>query len=285
MTTLVATRELETHEQPVIEKDPGKLPPPTFLPATFFADVLLEEDSTEKRRRKWSAFSSVVLQCMLLGVALLVPLMFTEALPKTQLLTFLVAPPPPPPPPPPAAAAPEVQVIRRVESNLMDGWLRSPSRIPQQVQMIKEDEAPPQISSGGVIGGVPGGIPGGQLGGVIGGIVGATSNLSVIPKLAPVMPKRVRVSQGVVAGMVIHKIEPEYPVIARQARIQGEVILSAIISKAGNIENLQVQSGHPLLVKAAIAAVQQWKYRPYMVSGEPVEVETVVIVTFRFAQE
>ena len=223
-----------------------------------------------------------VLQCLMLGTALIIPLMFTEALPKAQLLTFLVAPPPPPPPPPPAAPAP-AQVIRRVESDIMGGRLRAPSRIPQRVQMIHEDEAPPLLSGTGVIGGVVGGVPGGQLGGVIGGIISST-NTSAIPKLTVVAAKRVRVSQGVVAGMILKKIEPSYPPLARTARIQGEVILTAIISKEGTIENLQVVSGHPLLLQSAVDAVKQWYYRPYLVSGEPVEVETKIVVTFRITQ-
>jgi protein TonB len=280
MTALLEAHEPEIQEKP---KEGASLPKPpqlSFVAPPIFADVLLEVDSAEKKRRRWSALSSVVLQCVMLATALILPLMFTEALPKAQLLTYLVAPPPPPPPP--AAAAPSVQV-RRVESDLINGQLRSPSRIPQRVQMIKEDEAPPQINVGGVIGGVPGGIPGGQMNGVIGGIISSTSNITAVPKLAPVAPKRIRISQGVVKGMIIHKVEPPYPVLARQAHIQGDVVMSAIISKEGTIENLQVLSGHPLLVQAAIDAVKQWRYRPYMVSGEPVEVETKITATFRFA--
>jgi periplasmic protein TonB len=282
MTTLMEVHEPEIQEKPEAKESALKLSPPPFVPPVLFADVLLEVDSTERRRRKWSALSSIVFQCLMLATALILPLMFTEALPKAQLLTFLVAPPPPPPPPPPAAAAPPVQV-RRVESDLLNGRLRSPSRIPQKVQMIREDETPPQLSSGGVVGGVPGGVPGGQMNGVIGGIISATSNMVAIPKLAPVTAKRVRISQGVIAGMVIYRVEPEYLLLARQARIQGEVVMTAIISKEGTIENLQVVSGHPLLLQAALNAVKQWRYRPFMVSGEPVEVETKITATFRFA--
>jgi protein TonB len=247
----------------------------------FFADILLEVDGKDKLRRRWAATTSVVIQCVLLGLLLLVPLFFTEALPKTQLLTFLIAPPPPPPPPPPAAAPTPVQVVRRVQTDIMDGRLRAPTRIPQRVQMIHEDEAPPPLTGGGVIGGVVGGVPGGQIGGVIGGIIGS-ANTNILPQVAP--PKRVRVTSGVVSGMVIKKVEPEYPAIARTARIQGDVVLSAIISKEGTIENLRVESGHPLLLQAAMAAVQQWRYRPYFVSGEKVEVETKIIVTFKLSQ-
>ena len=285
MTTLTELHELDLQER-LHQEIPRKTPPPPALHAGpgFFSSVLLEVDNTERRRRKWSAFSSLILQSLMLASLLIIPLLFTEALPKAQLLTFLVAPPPPPPPPPPAAAA-AAQVIRRVESDMVEGRLRTPTRIPEKVQMIREEEAPPQINGGGVIGGVEGGIPGGQLGGVIGGIINSTSSLSAVPKLAaPAMPRRVRVSSGVVAGMVISKIEPTYPPIARAGRIQGEVVLTAVISKQGTIENLQVESGHPLLIKAALEAVQQWHYRPYFVSGEPVEVETKIVVTFRFGE-
>ena len=176
------------------------------------------------------------------------------------------------------------KVVRRMESEMMDGRLRMPTKIPEKVQMIREEEAPPPASTmGGVVGGVPGGIPGGQLGGVIGGIISSTANTAMVPKLAPVAPKRVRISQGVTRGMLLQKVEPRYPVIAVSARIQGDVVLTAIISKTGTIENLTVLSGHPMLVQAAIDAVKQWRYRPFLLNGEPVEVETTINVTFRFS--
>src|ERR1051326_807891 len=212
MTTLLEAHEPEIQEKAKVVANLPKLLQPPFIAPTFFANVLLEVDNAEKKRRRWSALSSLVLQCLMLATVLALPLMFTDALPKAQLLTYLVAPPPPPPPPLPAAAAPPAQE-RRVESDMVNGQLRSPSRLPQRVQMIKEDEAPPQINVGGVIGGVPGGIPGGQMNGVIGGIINSTSNIALVAKLAPVGPKRIRISQGVVEGMVIHKVEPPYPAL------------------------------------------------------------------------
>ncbi len=149
--------------------------------------------------------------------------------------------------------------------------------------MIREEEAPPPLSDGGVVGGVAGGIPGGQLGGVIGGIVNQTSILAAVPKLVALPPKRVRVSQGITRGLLIQKIEPTYPPIARQARVQGEVILKAIISKEGEIKELELVSGHPMLAPAAIEAVRRWRYRPFLLSGEPIEVETLVTVIFRIS--
>jgi protein TonB len=206
--------------------------------------------------------------------------MFTDTLPRAQLLTFLVAPPPPPPPPPPAAE--QVQrVVRQIQTDMLNnGQLRTPSRIPQKVQMIKEEEAPPpMVTTSGVVGGVPGGIPGGQLGGVIGGIVSATSNLAT-PKFIPVTPQRVRISQGVTKGLLVHRVEPTYPALARAARVQGEVVLTAVISPNGDIENLQLVSGHPMLVPSALSAVKQWRYKPYLLNGQPVEVETTITVIF-----
>jgi periplasmic protein TonB len=166
--------------------------------------------------------------------------------------------------------------VKQVQTDIVNGQLRTPTKIPEKVQMIKEDEAPPPVMSAGVVGGVPGGIPGGQMGGVIGGIISSTP--VAVPKVAT--PQRVRVSQGVTQGLLIRKIQPNYPPLARQARIQGSVLLQAEISKDGTIENLHLISGHPMLAPAAIEAVKQWKYKPYILNGEPVEVETQITVNF-----
>jgi protein TonB len=244
----------------------------------MFEDSLLESGGrlTDKRGR-WTMFS-FVLEAIAVGVMVLIPLLFTEALPKTQLMTFLVAPPPPPPPPPPPAAAP-IKIVKQVQTDIINGQLRTPTKIPEKIQMIKEDEAPPPVMSAGVVGGVPGGIPGGQMGGVIGGIISSTP--VAVPKVAT--PQRVRVSQGVTAGMIVHRVQPMYPPLARQARIQGPVVLQAEISKDGSIENLHLISGHPMLAPAAIEAIKQWKYKPYILNGEPVEVETTITFNFTLA--
>jgi len=245
----------------------------------MFEDSLIESGGKLKTKRGWTSVLSFLLQFMIIGVMVLIPLIFTEALPKTVTLGFLVAPPPPPPPPPPAAAP--VKIVHQVQTDIINGQLRTPTKIPQKVQMIKEDEAPPPVmSTTGVVGGVPGGVPGGSMGGVLGSIVSAGSVAS-LPKVAT--PTRVRVSSGVQSGLLVRKVPPAYPPLARQARIQGTVVLQAQISKNGDIENLQLVSGHPMLAPAAIEAVKQWKYKPYLLNGEPVEVETTVQVNFTLA--
>src|SRR5258707_12826109 len=132
----------------------------------MFEDSLLESGGRLKTTRGRQRTFAIILEIALIGVMVLLPLIFTEALPKQQLMTFLVAPPPPPPPPPPAAAP--VKVVKQIQTDIVNGALRTPTKIPQKVQMIKEEEAPaPVMSTGGVVGGVPGGVPGGQMGGVI----------------------------------------------------------------------------------------------------------------------
>jgi len=279
---------IEIHQPEVKEVKPPSRPQAALLPTSdlletkftprpMFADSVLEFGQ-QKKRQSFATVTSFILNCLAIGVLLIMPLAFPESLPKGQLLTFLVAPPPPPPPPPPAA---QVQrVVRQIQTDMMNtGQLRTPSRIPQRVQMIKEEDAPPPMPSvGGVVGGVPGGIPGGQLGGVMGGVVSATN--AAVPKFVPVTPQRVRISQGVTRGLLVQKVEPQYPTLARAARVQGDVVLSAVIDTNGQITNLQLVSGHPMLVPAAIAAVTQWRYKPYLLNGQPVEVETTITVIF-----
>ncbi len=240
----------------------------------MFEDSLLESGGRLRSKRKaWTTALSFIIQVFIIGVMILIPLIYTEALPKQQLMTFLVAPPPPPPPP----AAVPVKAVKVIQSDLANGQLRTPTKIPQKVAMIKEEEAPPPSASmGGVVGGVPGGVPGGQMGGVIGGIISSTP--VAVPKVAT--PQRVRVSSGVQAGNLINKVQPIYPPIAKNARIQGQVILQAVISKTGVVENLHAVSGHPMLIPAAVEAVKQWRYKPYYLNGEPVEVETTIQVNF-----
>jgi protein TonB len=283
---------IEIHEPEVKEVKPASRGTAAVLPRTelvlgpklpprmMFSDSLLEF-GVQRKRKFFATTTSFIINILVIFVMLLIPLAFTEQLPRAQLLTFLVAPPPPPPPPPPAAE--QVQrVMRQVQTDVLStGALRTPTRIPQKVQMIKEEEAPPPMpAGGGVVGGVPGGIPGGQLGGVIGSVISSASSLAAVPKFIPATPQRIRISAGVTKGLLIQRIEPTYPPLARSARVQGDVVLSAIIDTNGHITNLQLVSGHPMLVPSAIAAVKQWRYKPYLLNGQPVEVETTITVIF-----
>jgi protein TonB len=238
----------------------------------MFEDSLIESGNRLKTKRGRTTMFAVVLQVGIIIIMILIPLMFTEALPKAMTMTFLAAPPPPPPPPPPAAP---IKVVKVVETDVVNNQLRTPTKIPKKVEMIKEEEAPPPQA--GVVGGVPGGVPGGSLGGVMGSIIGSTP--TAIPKVAT--PQRVRVSAGVTQGLKIKNVNPVYPQMAKIARVQGPVVLAAVIGKDGSIQNLHVLStASPLLNQAAIDAVREWRYRPYILNGEPVEVDTQITVNF-----
>lgn len=243
-------------------------------------------DAEAKTRKPWTVFLSFLLQCLFIGVLVLIPLIYTDSLPRAQLTSFLTAPPPPPPPPPPPQAAPPKVVQKVIPRQFDANKLMAPKQIPKEIANIKEEDLPPP--STGVVGGVPGGVPGGTPGGVIGGIIGAVPSAAPPPppppKEKPVTPQRIRVGGNVQAANLIRKVTPTYPPLAKQARIQGTVRFTAVIGKDGTIQNLQLVTGHPLLVAAAQEAVKQWQYKPTLLNGEPVEVVTQIDVNFTLSQ-
>ena len=241
-------------------------------------------DGVAKTNKSWTVMLSFMGQVLLVIVLILIPLIYTDTLPRAQLTSFLVAPPPPPPPPPPPAPAPP-KIVKVIPRQFDAGRLMAPKTIPKDIAQIREEELPPP-SSAGVVGGVPGGVSG--PGGVLGGIIGAVP--SAAPPPPPPVKKeepkltRIRVGGNVQAANLIRKITPVYPPLAKQARIQGTVRFTAIIGKDGTIQNLQLVSGHPLLVEAARQAVSQWQYKPTLLNGEPVEVVTQIDVNFTLSQ-
>ena len=241
----------------------------------MFEEMVLSSPHMKKTNKPWTVALSMVFQLAFLGILILIPLIYTEALPKTMLATLIVAPPPPPPPPPPPAATPVVRVKPQVKL-IEAGKLVAPKVIPKDVKIIKEEEQPDVAA--GMAGGVPGGVAGGSMGGVIGGIVGG------MPPPPQPTPQRIHQGGNVQAALLVNKVQPVYPPLARQTRISGTVRLHAIISKSGTIQELTVISGHPLLVRAALDAVQQWRYRPTLLNGEPVEVDTTIDVIFSLNQ-
>jgi protein TonB len=241
----------------------------------MFDEMVVSSPNAKRTNKPWTVVLSMIFQVAFLAVLILIPLIYTEALPKTMMATLLVAPPPPPPPPPPPIA----QVVHvKPQVHLMDaGKLVTPKVIPKDIKIIKEDA--PDMS--GMQGGVVGGVAGGQMGGVIGGVIGGVGAAPPPPK-----PAQQRIRQGgqVQAAKLVNKVQPMYPPLARQTRISGTVRLHAIIAKNGSVEQLEVISGHPLLVQAALDAVRQWKYQATTLNGENVEVDTTIDVIFSLNQ-
>jgi protein TonB len=139
---------------------------------------------------------------------------------------------------------------------------------------------------------VPGGVPGGVLGGVIGGVLGSTGPVTApappppsSPKVEETPAKPVRVTTGVLKGIAIRRVMPDYPLIARNARLQGHVDVNVVVDEQGNVIAAEVVSGHPLLREAALRAASQWKFRPTLVSGQPVKVTGVLTFIFQLSKE
>ena len=239
----------------------------------MFESALLESSSVSPHRFLiWSKVLSFTLEAFLLGMAVLAPLLYTEALPKHVLGIVEV---PAPPPPAPAPSSPSAAAHSTTRSELNNGQVMLPSTIPQRIKEVYDE---PVGDSGlsdrviGVVGAAPNGIPNGTI----------VSLLDAVPPPMPksVTPHAVRVSSGVAQGLLTHQVRPEYPALARSARIQGSVVLQATIGKDGAIQNLHLLSGHPLLTQAAMEAVRQWRYRPCLLNNEPVEVDTTIQVNF-----
>ena len=187
--------------------------------------------------------------------------------PPIQVSFYQAAPPPPPPPPPPKPAAAPRPVVQQPVAAPVVQPVVIPDRVPDKATGNEGvEEGVEGGVEGGVAGGIPGGIPGGVVGGVAGGVVDE----------API-----RIGGEVVPPVLTAKVAPNYPEIARKARVQGVVIVEEIIDKQGNVTDARVLRGLPMGVsEAATAAIQKWKYKPAMLNGRPVSVYLTVTVTF-----
>lgn len=212
-----------------------------------------------KTNKTWTVLVSFLGQIVIIIIAILIPMIYYEALPQTQLTSFLVAPPPPPPPPPPPAAAP-IKVVKVIPRLFDAGRLMAPKAVPKDIALIKEDELPPPASAvAGVVGGVPGGVPGGV-----------------------VTEEPLRVGGAVTRPEKVSGANPVYTEMARKARLTGIVIIEAIIDERGNVVNARILKGLPMgLDRAALDAVQNWRFKPATLQGRPVKVYYTLTVNFQ----
>jgi protein TonB len=243
----------------------------------MFEDVLL----SSPRSRAPALVISYVLQFILVGALVLVPLLHMEALPRLLTAEHLAPPPSPPPP-----SAPSLATRRAAQRTNLDEVLREPPSIPTTIAVLNEKPLPPQEAAGngfGVPGGIPNGIPGGIPIGVPGGMPWGTTPPPP-PQPKPVNTRPLRVGGNVILAKLVYHPEPQYPPVARMARIQGTVLLEAVIGKDGTIQELKLLSGPALLAPAALEAVARWRYQPTLLNNEPVEVLTEISVRFTLAE-
>ena len=242
----------------------------------MFQESLVESTPLLRSHNRWPVFISVAMQATILALAVAIPLLHPEVLPRQALnkLDFLPAPrikPPTPPPPPPP-----VRVQTATENNAP---VAPPMQAPQLPTMISEpltSDAPPVTNA---LLAIPSGV--------------AHPSTIITPSAAPPAPHvapapapaanigRLNISEGVLAGNLLVPIRPEYPAIAKVAHVEGTVIVQATISTAGRIENPHVVSGPPMLQRAALDAVSNARYRPYLLNHQPTEVETTFSINFR----
>jgi protein TonB len=237
-----------------------------------------------RTRRVGTALISFVSQAILVGVGVLMPLIAFDKLPQTRLTPPLVAPPPPPGPRN-MEARPHVTLVPAPRGHTPRAFT-APAFVPTTVAMNVPPEPEPATAENADY--VPF-SPGAGPGGVPHGVGNALWRIATPPpppepkhEVKPVAKPQVPVpiSKGVMMAKLIHQVTPPYPPLARQAGISGTVVLQAIIGRDGCIRDLQVLSGHPLLVPAAVDAVRQWLYQPTTLNGNPVEVLTTVEVKF-----
>ncbi|HUL33308.1 MAG TPA: energy transducer TonB [Candidatus Eisenbacteria bacterium] len=268
--------------RPVIPpRDTPKQPAPK--PLADLSAGMLDFNRMTRPKKAIDVVFSAVIHIGFLAFLLLIPLLFTNALDFAKMnTTYLVAPPPPPPPPPPALKV--IHEPRKMPTFIKHGELIAPRIIPKKIEVIKDLRSASEVVPG-VAGGVPGGVPGGQSGGVLGGIIGGTGRMAPPPPKPPAEARGpYRVGGNIQAPVLIHRSQPIYPPLARMARVQGDVVIECVIDKQGDVTQMHVVSGHPLLVQAAMQAVSEWKYSPTLLNGSPVSVEMEVTVQFRMPQ-
>ncbi len=249
----------------------------TMLEDPIFADSMLETSWAQRARRSWTTLTSFGVQAVVISLLLLLPVLKTVGLPSARTVSTpislgRVSPQP--------ATSPRTTGSSAVQTNVLPLRLMQPSQIPTVIRMGADEPAtqPP----GGPGGGFEGtSLPPGTGDQLITNLIGGTR--PILPTPPPTIARAIRTS-SMIEGNLFRRVEPVYPPLARSARIQGAVVLVALISKAGTIENLRAVSGHPMLVPAAISAVSQWRYRPYILNSEPIEVETQITVNFSLSR-
>jgi periplasmic protein TonB len=227
---------------------------------------------TGEVRKPWSMAASFTAQSVVVGIILTIPLMQTARIVWAPPV-ILYSPPRPVPPPVKVEVRTSAQTVASIVRAVFQPAFTGPTHVPIKIVTTGGYDVP-AIPLTGI------GDPAGT--GALPFIASFEPAQPAQVEIAPAKPKptSIRASTGVQQAMLIHEVKPPYPVLAKQARISGVVRLAAVIARDGTIQHLQVITGPALLVKAALDAVQQWRYKPTLLSGEPVEVITEIDVNF-----
>ena len=238
----------------------------------LFADTIIDENAIDRGKRAASAGLALTIQAAVVVVGALVPLLFTEGIDPLKLnnMLLLTAPSPPTAPPPPAM---HVQSIAK--RSVLHAALTAPTVIPRKVVVSAPNEGMPAPTISDLAGGVPGG------GDVLGG---SLTNAPPPPPPAPAAkPKELRIFTGMKEPALLYAPPLVYPPVARQAHVQGTVVIEAIIDEKGNVTQVKAISGPGLLTSAALKAVSARKYQPTILDGQPVSIRFDVKVEFKLS--
>ena len=230
------------------------------------------ESGTPLGRNPLAGAGALALQCLLLLTLIVIPLFRTDPLPKRETLTMLYLQPP-------SAAGSNATKLQAPK--LASTYVPTSTGISAPVNKTQEAPPPPVSTTGGVLGGVPGGMVGAVPGGAFSEILNSAPSVPALAKSpVPAPVKRMRIASRVAEANLIRDVTPEYPPEAGRARIEGTVVLMAVIDTDGTVKDVRIESGLPILAEAAIDAVKQWRYKPYMIDGEPVEVDSRITINF-----
>jgi len=241
-------------------------------------------------KRVWTTSVGFVGQAVAVGALVLLSVVWPQALPLATILTRLEAPGPPPAPQPPGPVVKPHGPVTHPLTIAHNGQFYEPTNVPPHPQIIDDPitESPVGGAPGSPGNGVPGGFGPGVQGGIFDQILKPPPPVARVEPTHAIQPKPdvsappriIRISELRMARL-IHRVEPVYPPLAKQARVQGAVQIEAIIATDGHMRDLRVVSGHPLLMNAAVDAVRQWIYEPTVLNGEKVEVSAPITVNFK----
>lgn len=256
----------------------------------MFDDVLIESGGRDKQKGTWvTALISGVVHVLLIGGIIAAGLYVhqkPEVVEKPIRAFFASAPPPPPPPPPPAASSSShvsTPKVTKVEIPKEVPKFHQPTEIPKEVPKVTEENTDTSGGQqGGVVGGVKGGVVGGTVGGVVGGVIGGQLGGQLGGQVGGTGDQPMRVGGNVLPPTAISRIDPQYTEIARKARIEGIVVIEAVIDRNGDVTDARILKPLPMgLADAALEAVKRWKFKPGTLNGQPVPVYYNLTVTFR----
>lgn len=245
------------------------------IESSLFREI---ETGARLQRNPLVAVGSLAFQLLVLMTLVVVSLYHMETLPKREVLTRLYLPLP-------ATGGSSASRLQAPTSKFTPTSISIPARVHKTQEITPTPPLAPVAPMGGIVGGIPGGVVSGAPSGALSEFLGTTRSVPVPPKTPdPAVIRRVYVPARIAEANLVYDVAPTYPPEAGRARIEGTVLLVAVIGKDGRVQDVRVESGLAILAQAAVDAVRQWRYKPYLLNGEPVEVDSRITINFTLSK-